>query len=128
MRPILPVVLSLAPLLPAQSPESEQLDLRVLYAGVPDAPRAAAWRTFLEPRTTGFEAIAAGELSVAASEDFDVVVLDCPDPIMRDENGRPTRIKVPETPGLTATFGRPVIVVGGMALRTDRLDLKSNWL
>ena len=56
-----------------------------------------------------------------------MVILDCPDPIRRGEDGKATRIAVPKLQ-LDVAFDRPAIVVAGLALRTDRMDLKSNWL
>ncbi len=105
-----------------------KLDLDVLYVGAPEHPRTTAWRDFLAPRTAGFRVVDAESFAEADAAGADVVVLDCPDPIVRDENGRPTRIAVPQPKQLTASFATPTVVVGGMALVTDRLQLKPDWL
>jgi hypothetical protein len=106
----------------------QKLDLKVLYAGVPDHARTEAWRAFLAPRTLAFTVVDAAQFTEADAASADVVVLDCPDPIRKDDQGRPTRIDVPRPKQLTAAFDRPTIVIASMAIVTDRLDLKANWL
>ncbi|HEX5051671.1 MAG TPA: hypothetical protein VFZ65_07870 [Planctomycetota bacterium] len=118
--------LLLAPVLAAQT--APKLELKVLYAGVPDDPRTEQWREFLAPRTKGFTVLDVEQLGDDTVTDADIVILDCPDPIVRNAAGNPERIKVPRPRNLTAAFGHPTIVVGGMALITDHLELKSNWL
>lgn len=124
MVPWLPVLL-FAAVLPAQI---QKLDLKVLYAGVPDHPRTEQWRTFLAAHTTSVALADVKTLADGDGRDADVVILDCPDPIVRKADGNPERIAVPSPKGLTAAFDRPTIVVGGMTLHTDHLQLKSNWL
>lgn len=108
--------------------EAAKLDLKVLYAGVPDHPRTAQWRAFLEQHTQQVTVVDAKQLADGDGATADVVILDCPDPIVRKADGTPERIAVPKVEKLTVAFGRPVIVVGGMAMVTDHLQLKSNWL
>jgi hypothetical protein len=108
--------------------EAQRLDLKVLYAGVPKHARTEQWREFLAPRTKSFTAVHVEQLTEDNVGDADLVILDCPDPILRKADGQAERIAVPEPKHLTAAFGRPTIVVGGMTMVTDRLDLKSNWL
>lgn len=130
MRPstVLPLAAaSLAALsLPAQ--ENEKLDLKVLFAGVAGHARTEQWQQFLARHTRDVRVLDVQAFTEADAEGADVVILDCPDPILRDGNGRPTRVAVPMPKQLTAGFARPTIVVGGMAMVTDRLQLKSNWL
>ncbi len=113
----------------APAPAADQhLDLRVLYAGKPDDARTAAWREFLQPRTNGFAVIDVEQLTEQSMGDADVLILDCPDPIVRNAEGKAERISVPRPKSLTAAFDRPTVVIGGMAMITDRLDLKLDWL
>ena len=95
---------------------------------LPDDARTAAWREFLAPRTAGFSAIDVEQLTEQSMKDADVLILDCPDPIVRNAAGNPERINVPRPKALTAAFDRPTVVIGGMAMVTDRLDLKLDWL
>ena len=106
--------------------DAPKLDLKVLYAGVPDHPRTEQWREFLTTHTAGVTVVDVKQLADGAGADADVVILDCPDPIVKNAEGRPERIAVPRPSGLTLAFGRPTIVVGGMAMITDDLHLKSN--
>ncbi|MFO1078231.1 MAG: hypothetical protein U1E73_10975 [Planctomycetota bacterium] len=108
--------------------DAPHLALKVLYAGVPDHARTAGWREFLQPKVDRFTVIDVTQLTREAAGDADVVILDCPDPIVRDAAGKPTRIAVPRPQAVDADFGLPTIVVGGMAMITDGLHLKSNWL
>lgn len=112
---------------PPAAPD-QHLDLRVLYAGKPDDARAAAWRAFLEPRTNAFAVIDVEQLTEQSMGDADVLILDCPDPIVRNAEGKPERISVPRPKSLTVAFDRPTVVVGGMAMITDELSLKLDWL
>lgn len=121
-----PLFAVLVPFVPAQ--QEPKVDLKVLYAGVPDHARTEQWREFLSKHTAGVEVIDVKQLADGAGADADVVILDCPDPIVKNAEGRPERIAVPRPGGLTLAFGRPTIVVGGMAMITDGLHLKSNWL
>ena len=123
------VVLLCAGALPAQvSPDPlPKMDVKVLYAGVP-GPRTEAWRAFLAPRTAGFEAIATEQVTVDAAKGFDVVVVDCPDPTVRDDKGDVTGLKVPKAPGIDKDFARPVVFVGAMVMIPHRLEWKLGWL
>jgi hypothetical protein len=104
------------------------LDLKVLYAGTPGHVRTEQWRAFLAEHTAGVTITDVKTLADGDGADADVVILDCPDPLVRDDQGQVQRIAVPVPAGLTRAFGRPAIVVGAMAMLTDRLHLKSNWL
>jgi hypothetical protein len=120
----LPVLL-FAAVLPAQI---QKLDLKVLYAGVVDHPRTEQWRTFLAAHTTSVAVVDVKAIADGDGKDVDVVILDCPDPIVRKADGQPERIDVPAPKGVTVSFDRPTVVVGGMTMHTDHLQLKSNWL
>ena len=121
-----PLFAVLMPFVPAQ--QEPKLELKVLYAGVPDHPRTEQWREFLGKHTAGVTVIDVKQLGDDTQVDADVVILDCPDPIRKNAEGRPERIDVPRPSGLTLGFARPTIVVGGMVMITDHLHLKSNWL
>ena len=108
--------------------QEHKLELRVLYAGVPDHPRTGQWREFLAAHTAGVTVTDVKQLADGDGADADVVILDCPDPIVRNASGKPERIDVPRPRGVTLAFGRPAIVVGGMTMLTHKLHLKSNWL
>jgi len=124
MRTWLPVLL-FATVLPAQA---AKLDLKVLYAGVADHPRTEQWRAFLAAHVAHVALTDVKAIADGSGTDADVVILDCPDPIVRKADGNPERIAVPSPKGLTAAFDRPTIVIAGMTLHTDHLQLKSNWL
>jgi len=112
----------------AHAQEEAKLDLKVLFAGVPGHARTAAWRDFLTKHTAGVTIVDVKQLQDGDGADADVVVLDCPDPIVRNADNQPGGIEVPRPKGLTLAFGRPTVVVGGMAMVTDDLHIKSNWL
>jgi hypothetical protein len=117
-------------LVPAQAPTpaaNQKLDLKVLYAGVP-GPRTDEWRAFLEPRTAGFQAIATEQVTAEAAKGFDVVVVDCPDPVVKNDKGEVQRLAVPKAPGIGADFGRPVVFGGAMAMVPNQLELLLGWL
>ena len=111
----------------AQVPEP-RLDLEVLYAGVAGSPRAEDWRQFLASHVGAVEVIDTKDLTRQKAAAFHVVVLDCPDPIVRDAGGKPLRIATPAAPGVGVDFGKPIVVVGGMAMVPDHLHLKLGWL
>lgn len=125
MRIVLPPLL-LLPVLAAQ--ETPHLDLKVLYAGVPGHARTQQWREFLAKHTQGVAVVDVTQLGDDVVSDADVVILDCPDPLVRNAEGQVQSIKVPRAKALTTRFSRPTIVVGGMVMLTDGLHLKSNWL
>lgn len=125
MRTLLPLLLFVTVLAAQEAP---RLELDVLYAGKPDHARTAQWREFLEPRVKSFTVVDVEKLTKDNVGDADVVVLDCPDPIVRNADGRAESIRVPRPAGFGVDFGHPTIVVGGMAMITDDLELKSNWL
>jgi hypothetical protein len=127
MRTKIPMLL-LATALPAQADAVEKLDLKVLYAGVKDHPRTEQWRAFLTGHTRSVAIADVTTLADGDGKDADVVILDCPDPLVRNAAGSVDRISVPRPKGVTVAFDRPTIVVGGMTLHTDHLQLKSNWL
>ena len=118
-------------LVPAQAPPTptgnQKLDLKVLYAGVP-GPRTDEWRAFLEPRTAGCQAIATEQVTADAAKGFDVVIVDCPDPTVKNDKGEVQQLAVPKAPGIGLDFGRPVVFVGAMAMVPHRLDLMLGWL
>lgn len=124
MHKLLPVWL-FATVAPVQA---QSLDLKVLYAGVAGHARTAQWREFLGQHGAKVTVAEVKTLADGDGQDADVIILDCPDPIVRKADGQVERIAVPTPNGLTAAFGRPTIVVGGMVMHTDRLHLKSNWL
>jgi hypothetical protein len=115
-------------LLPAQVPtaQSAKLELKVLYAGVA-GPRSDEWRAFLEARTTACKTITTEQLTKAAADGFDVVVVDCPDPITRNDSGVES-LNMPKGPDLGVDFGRPTVFVGAMAMVPHRLNLMLGWL
>ncbi len=124
MRILVPALLFTG-LAAAQAP---RLDLKVLYAGVKDHPRTAQWREFLGGHGATVTFAEVEKLADGDGKDADVVILDCPDPIVRSATGNVERIAVPVPKGVTVAFDRPVVVIAGMAIHTDRLHLKSDWL
>src|SRR6185436_2532729 len=91
---VLSIALLFAVCLPGQTASRpERVDLKVLYAGVP-GPRTEEWRAFLEARTAACTTITTEQVTRAAADGFDVVVVDCPDPIVRNDQGGVERLNV----------------------------------
>src|SRR5262245_18993599 len=100
MRTLLPTCLFAV----VATAQAQKLDLKVLYAGVPDHARTAQWREFLAQHTARVTVADVKELADGDGKDADVVIVDCPDPIVRKADGNPERIDVPAPKGLTAAF------------------------
>ncbi len=105
-----------------QSP-SRKLDLAVLYAGVPESPRAALWRSFLEDHGARVGAIVLSTLSKKTTKGFDVVIVDGPSPFLHGA------FEVPPLPELDESYDRPTVLVGPVGGRAILpLKIKLDWL
>lgn len=108
---------------PAQE-QDRKIDLAVLYAGDPGAPRTKDWTEFLGGTFRRVDSVDLSRLSEETARGHDVVIVDWPTPYSAEGT-----FDMPETPRLTTGFTRPVIlmgVAGGSLLRT--LDIKLRWL
>ncbi len=118
---LLSLLVFATPLL-GQSP-SPQLDLAVLYAGVPKSPRAAIWRSFLERHGVRVGSIALKTLSKTTARGFDVVIVDGPSPFLHGA------FEVPPLPEIGEDYDRPTVLVGPVGGRTILpLKIKLDWL
>ena len=107
----------------AQDPAGK-IELKVLYAGVPDAPRTAEWKEFLSKTFSGVGTVDLELLDASAAKDFDVVIVDSPTPIQSDGT-----FKLPKPEKLSLEFTKPTILLGaagGAVL--NGLMIKLQWL
>src|SRR5262245_56679409 len=106
----------------AQDPAGK-IELKILYAGVPDAPRTAEWKEFLSKTFTGVGTADLETLDASTAKDFDVVIVDSPSPIQGD------RFKLPKPEKISLELTKPTILVGaaGGAVLNE-LTIKLQWL
>jgi hypothetical protein len=119
-----------AGVLPAQDP-AQKIDLKVLYAGVPDAARTKDFTDFLSKTFTEVKAIELKKLDLATAKPFDVVIVDAPTPYRPDSRESGSSFKMPEapTPHLTTDFTKPTILMGAAGGRVLlELKIKLGWL
>jgi hypothetical protein len=104
------------------SPTAEKLDVRVLYAGKPSSERARDFVAFLEATFAKVETVDLDAIDVAASKDFDVVIVDGPSPYRDDGDVKLPKRRAPE--GWT----KPTILIGAAGGAFVReLKLKIDW-
>lgn len=119
---VLPLTLGL---LTAQEPAPEhKLELKVLYAGVPDHARTAEWREFLGAAVEKVGIADVAKLDEEDAEDFDVVIVDAPPPFDASGAFKPGKIAK-----LPADWSRPTVALGyaaGMVFRER--NIKLDWL
>jgi hypothetical protein len=103
----------------------KKIDLKVLYAGKPDAPRTADFKQFLDKTFSEVGTVELKALDAKAAERFDVVIVDSPTPYGVGDEG----FKMPEAPVLTTDFTKPTILMGAAGGRVLReLKIKLHWL
>jgi len=97
-----------------------KLDVKVLYAGAPDAPRTKEFAEFLGRTFSKVGTIDAATLSTETAREFDVVIVDSPN------GGNHGDRKIA---ALGRGFDKPTILIGaagGDVLQL--LDIKLDWL
>jgi hypothetical protein len=111
---------------PAQDP-LQKIDLKVLYAGVPDTPRTKDFTEFLGKTFTEVGTVALNALDQKAAAKSDVVIVDSPSPYGAGEG--PGSFKMPDAPELTTDFTKPTILVGAAGGKVLlELKIKLTWL
>ncbi len=98
--------------------------LKVLYAGVPDTPRFAAFSAFLAAHFDGFAAQDVTKLDAAAAAPFDVVV--CDGKRLYPMDAQSPSIDQAECQ-LGPDFGKPVVMLGAMGGSVQG-HTKLDWL
>ena len=76
----------------------QKIDLKVLYAGVPDAPRTKDFTDFLAKTFTKVGTVELATLDDKAADGFDVVIVDSPSPYKE-----PSGFKMPKVPASMET-------------------------
>ena len=128
LRSVAFAALPLAPQEPAPAGAVEPLGshraLKVLYAGVPDTPRFAAFSAFLAAHFDGFAAQDVTKLDATTAAPFDVVVCD----------GKRLYPMDPQNPSLDqadcalpADFSKPIVMLGAMGGHVQH-HTKLDWL
>jgi hypothetical protein len=96
----------------------EKIDLRVLYAGLPDTDRAKDFMSFLESHFRHVEMTDYSTFKGSHSSDFDVAIVD--------HNGVAFR---PPLPRISREYARATVTMGVPgAFLCDRLSLKTRYL
>ena len=106
-----------------RSDEAKRLDLKVLYAGPVDTPRAATFVEFLKQHFATVDALDVTKLSMKTAAPYDVVVADGKRQYPMSQNGG---IDLP-TAGLGPEFTKPVVVISAQA-GTIQHHTKLDWL
>jgi hypothetical protein len=122
------VLLAAATGLPAQDP-AQKIELKVLYAGVPDAPRTKEFKEFLSKTFTEVGSVGLKDLDAKAAQPFDVVIVDSPTPYQAPEKDGEIGFKMPQVAALTTEFTKPIILMGAAGGKVlTGLKLKLDWL
>ena len=104
----------------AEEPAAK-LDVKVLYAGAPDAPRTKEFVEFLARAFAKVGTIDAGTLSMDAAREFDVVIVDSPN----GANSHDAR----KIGAIGRDFVKPTILMGAAGGDVlHHLDIKLDWL
>ena len=110
---------------------AQKIDMKVLYAGVPDAPRTKDFTEFLGKTFTKVGTVALKALDEKAAADYDVVIVDSPTPYQSEAESRKTGsgFKMPEAPKLTTGFTKPAVLMGAAGGKVlGELKIKLQWL
>jgi hypothetical protein len=108
----------------AEETEPRKFDVKVLYAGAPDAPRTKEFVQFLSGWFARAEATDVASLSSEKAKPFDVVIVDSPSPMVGEKG-----FEMPKVAELPRDWGRPTILMGaagGAVL--NKLHIKLDWL
>jgi hypothetical protein len=114
---------------------AEKADLKVLYAGNVDSPRAKDFTSFLEQHFVKVTPVDLGKLRDADAQGHDVVLLDWTSIYPRDKDGKVTQndqspgISMPPAVQLSRDFDRPTVLIGAAGGQFSQgRDLKITWL
>jgi hypothetical protein len=103
---------------------TKKIELKVLYAGVLEAPRTADFKEFLEGAFTKVGTIELTTLDAKTAAGFDVVIVDSPSPYQGEDG-----FEMPKTPDLDLGFTKPTILMGAAGGRMLKpLAIKLQWL
>ena len=114
---------TLVPQTTAQVPAPSKLDARVLYAGVPGAPRTGEFVAFLSQHFAKVGSTDYSQFRAEEADGYDVVIFDAkPNPTARS-------IGLPSAPSLPADFRRASVLISGAGINAFRKQkLKLDWL
>ena len=114
---------------------AEKANLKVLYAGNVDSPRAKDFTSFLEKHFVQVTPVDLGKLRDADAQGHDVVLVDWTSIYPRDKDGKITNddkspgITMPPAPRLSPDFDRPAVLIGAAGGQVSQgLQIKINWL
>ena len=112
---------------------SEKADLKVLYAGNVDSPRAKDFTSFLEKHFAKVTAFNLGKLRDADARGYDVVLIDWTSIYPRDKDGKIDNgkqgLSMPPPIQVSRDFDRPTVLIGAAGGKfCEGRDLKINWL
>ena len=122
-------------LLGPDAPAAEKANLKVLYAGNVDSPRAKDFTSFLEQHFVKVTPVHLGKLRDADAQGHDVVLIDWTSIYPRDKDGKISRgdqaagISMPPAAQLSRDFDRPTVLIGAAGGQFSQgRDLKITWL
>jgi hypothetical protein len=114
---------------------AEKANLKVLYAGNVDSPRAKDFTSFLEKHFAKVTALDLGKFQEGDAKEHDVVLFDWTSIYPRDKDGKIVRAKeglslsMPPAVRLSRDFDRPTILIGAAGEQVaGTLQLKIDWL
>jgi hypothetical protein len=133
MRCLLPAVVLAALAVLGQTVAAEKIDLKVLYAGNPGSPRTKDFVSFLGQHFSRVDETNYEKFKADDAKGFDVVIFDWTSIYPRDKDGKIaptlTSLHSPKTPGLSADFDRPAVLIGAAGGYLARpMRLKIDWL
>lgn len=127
-------VAALACLAPA-TPAAEKANLKVLYAGNVDSPRAKDFTAFLGEHFAEVKAVPLGKFREADAKGHDVVIFDWTSIYPRDKSGKinyddkSLNLAMPPNVQLSRNFDRPAILIGAAGGQVaGGQQLKIDWL
>jgi hypothetical protein len=114
---------------------AEKANLKVLYAGNVDSPRAKDFTSFLEKYFAKVTVVDLGKFREGDAKEHDVILFDWTSIYPRDKDGKIARDKegpglsMPPAPRLSRDFDRPTILIGAAGGQVaGTLQLKIDWL
>jgi hypothetical protein len=114
---------------------TEKSNLRVLYAGHVDSPRAGDFTSFLAKHFAKVTVVDFGKFQEGDAKEHDVVIFDWTSIYPRDKEGKISRdkegpgVSMPPAPRLSQSFDRATILVGAAGGQVaGTLQLKIGWL
>jgi hypothetical protein len=114
---------------------AEKANLKVLYAGNVDSPRAKDFTSFLDKHFATVTALDLGKFREGDAKEYDVILFDWTSIYPRDKDGKIAYgkegpgLSMPPAPRLSGDFDRPAILIGAAGGQVaGTLQLKINWL